>query len=59
MVMNEMAVGDLHVWWREIRRLTVEMNRKVEMNEVKIDEKVEIDGEGFYLVDGQKLGGWR
>ena len=50
--MNGVTVEDLHVWWRNIRRLTVEINEKVEMDGIETDWKVEIDGE-------IKLGGWR
>ena len=43
MDMNRMLVGVLHVWWRSKRRLTVKIDRKVEMDGLRIDEKVEID----------------
>ena len=43
--MNEMLVGNLHVWWRSIRRLPVEISEKVVMDGIEINWKVEIDGE--------------
>ena len=38
-------VEDHHAWLKEIRRLTVEIDEKVEIDRVKIDGKVEIDNE--------------
>ena len=37
MEMYEIIAGDLHVWWREMKGLTVVMFRKVEMNGMEID----------------------
>ena len=45
MEMNEMLVGNVHVWWRNIRRLPVEISEKVEMDGIENNWKVEIDGE--------------
>ena len=42
---GRMDVGDLHDWWRSIRRLTVEMDEKVEIDDARMDRKVEIDRE--------------
>ena len=44
MVMNGIIAGDLHDLWKRESRLTVEMDRKVEMNGSRIDKKVEING---------------
>ena len=41
--MNGITVEDLHDWWKRESRLTVEMDRKVEMDGLRIDEKVEIN----------------
>ena len=38
-----MDVGDLRVWWRSLRRLTVEMDVTVEIDDTSMDRKVEID----------------
>ena len=51
-----MYSGDVHGWWREKRSLTVVMYRKVEMYGWRDLEKVEIDVEGFRLVEGIKSG---
>ena len=40
-----MVVGDLHDWWKRISRLMVEMYEKVEIDDVRMDRKVEIDRE--------------
>ena len=45
MVKDRMDVGGLHVWWRSIRRLTVEMDKKVVIDDARMDRKVEIDRE--------------
>ena len=50
------VLGVVHGWWREKRSVTVVMYRKVEMYGWRDLEKVEIDVEGFRLVEGIKSG---
>ena len=42
---DRMDVGDLRDWWRSVRRLTVEMDEEVEIDNARMDRKVEIDRE--------------
>ena len=48
MEMYEIITGDLHVWWREMKSLTVVMYERWRCTGWRYTEKVELDVEGFY-----------
>ena len=50
---DRLCVGGLRVWWKNLRRQTVEMDDTVEMEDTRMDKRVEIGHKKNYT------GRWR